>query len=82
MLSAADIINPSRARYAATAGAALHYRERYLAGWRYSMNVGSLDRPDQDGRSSDDAWMDGYLDAATGRDKWHLPTCTDHDNCP
>lgn len=72
---------PIAVQYIAANGEAT-YRERYNAGWRYSERVGDLTRPDADGRSDDDAWMDGYLDAAVGRERYHLAFCADHDSCP
>lgn len=59
-----------------------NYRKAYRRGWRTSERVGNLDRADADGRSDDDAWMDGYLDYAAGREEWHLLFCPDHDSCP
>lgn len=58
------------------------YRKAYNRGWKSANTYGSLDRADADGRSSDVAWMDGYLDNATGREKWHLLFCPDHERCP
>lgn len=42
-----------------------------------NLNGGALDRADQ--RGEPEAWYDGYLDAAAGREKWHLRDC---DGCP
>lgn len=73
-------INPDRAAYVERKGLK-HYKARYDAGWRYSMRVACLDAADADGRSWDDAWMDGYLDAANRDDeKWHLLHCQAHHN--
>ena len=58
------------------------YKLDYNRGWRTSEKVGNLDQADRDGRSNNDAWMDGYLDYAAGREKFHLANCTDHNNCP
>ncbi len=70
--------NPRAKRYRDEHGVRA-YMQRYNAGWRRSMRVGSIpDSPIAD----DDAWMDGYLDYAVGREKWHLRDCADHDNCP
>lgn len=55
------------------------YKRMYNKGWRRSERVGSI--PDS-ANAEDDAWMDGYLDNATGREKWHLLFCPDHDSCP
>jgi len=58
------------------------YRRSYNRGWRYSRSgTGTLDFADSRGYSNDDAWMDGYLDAAAGRAKWHMVTCPDHERC-
>jgi hypothetical protein len=62
------------------------YRRHYNWGWRYSLNgSGTLDYVDSKygaGHSWQkpgyDAAMDGYLDAAAGRDKWHLLHCQNH----
>jgi hypothetical protein len=55
------------------------YRRDYLNGWRVSERCaeGSLDRADA--RNVSHAWYDGYLDHATGREKWHIPNCPTHD---
>lgn len=78
-------INPDRAAYIAKHGLE-HYKKRYKAGWKYSGARGAthgLDPADADGRSGDDAWMDGYMDYANrDDDKWHLLYCQDHDKCP
>jgi len=59
-----------------------NYRKSYNAGWRYSQSASAnLDYADRTGKSSDDAWMDGYLDLAAGREKWHRLNCADHDSC-
>jgi len=51
------------------------YRSWYEKGWRYSGRPSAtLDHGDSNGYP--DAWYDGYLDRAAGRDKWHLATCT------
>jgi hypothetical protein len=58
------------------------YRKAYNAGWRYSQNgANGLDHGDAIG--APDAWYDGYLDLAAGREKWHQLHCTgcpDHPN--
>ena len=43
------------------------YDKDYNRGFRFH---GDLDRADADGRTANNAWYDGYLDAATGRPKW------------
>jgi hypothetical protein len=58
------------------------YRRSYGAGWRYSQTANAnLDYADATGRSANQAWMDGYMDGAAGREKWHLLHCPDHDAC-
>lgn len=55
------------------------YRKMYRKGWNRSEKIGSIpDTPN----AENDAWMDGYLDSATGRERWHLLFCPDHDACP
>lgn len=64
------------------------YEEAYAKGWASSARGGSLERC-EDRFSGDvrvgpgalDAWMDGWLDYAAGREKWHLRDCPDHDTC-
>lgn len=52
-------------------------RDAYNRGYR-SMN---LEGGDARGESSE--WYDGYMDSATGREKWHRPLCGDrHHNGP
>ena len=58
------------------------YRERYNAGWRYSERGSSLDREDALRHTDNEAWMDGYLDMAAGRERYHMAFCPDHDSCP
>jgi hypothetical protein len=59
--------NEMNKRIAAIAGE--EYAKDYERGWRASLNPrtadGALDRND-----SNDAWVDGYMDAACGRCKW------------
>jgi hypothetical protein len=54
------------------------YRQQYTRGWRASQRGarGTLDRADE--RGEPPAWYDGYLDYASGREKWHLPLCREH----
>jgi len=54
------------------------YTDRYNAGWRYSARGSSLDAADRKGLSRSEGFMDGYLDQATGRAKWHYRDCADH----
>lgn len=56
------------------------YRADYNKGWRYSgSESASLDHADRIRAS--DAWIDGYMDYAAGRPKWHLRDCLDHGRC-
>lgn len=58
------------------------YRASYSAGWRYAGSAtANLDYADSRGLSADTAWMDGYLDRAAGRARWHRLHCADHDAC-
>lgn len=57
------------------------YRNRYAKGWRYAVRATGLDNADRRGLTRDDAWMDGYLDQAAGRERWHLLRCADHAAC-
>lgn len=55
------------------------YRKAYKRGWASAQRgIGGLDRADA--RNEVDAWYDGYLDAAAGREKWHLRDCEAHHN--
>lgn len=80
-----------RARAAASEAvraAGLTYNQAYEKGWRAS------NRPDHDLDSAEarfrrrygdaqwDAWLDGWMDVACGREKWHLRDCPNHDECP
>jgi len=54
------------------------YRAEYRKGWRYShRETARLDGT----YNRSEAWMDGYLDFAAGRDMWHLLRCRDHAHC-
>lgn len=63
------------------------YRKDYKRGWRFdrrggapsSYDGGNLGYADEKGWSSIAAWMDGFLDSAAGREKWHLALCENHD---
>ncbi len=55
------------------------YRRDYQRGWRSSAGQGSLDRADA--RREPEAWYDGYLDYAAGREKWHRLHCPNHEEC-
>lgn len=56
------------------------YARDYNRGWKSGTSgaSGALDRADA--RREPEAWYDGYLDAATGREKWHIPNCPAHHN--
>jgi hypothetical protein len=57
------------------------YRKAYNAGWRYSQRpTATLDHADRTGKP--EAWYDGYLDLAAGRDKWHTLHCTGCEDHP
>lgn len=57
------------------------YAAAYNKGWRYSANgAGGLDHADRRGWSRSEGWMDGYLDYAAGRAKWHYRDCPAHHN--
>lgn len=64
------------------------YLMAYDKGWAASNRGSSLDaaqaRYMSKGHSQFEhwAWEDGWLDNATGRDKWHLSKCPTHDTCP
>jgi hypothetical protein len=53
---------------------------KYNAGQRSAISGadGCLERADARGEVA--AWYDGYMDAATGREKWHTPLCPAHYN--
>jgi hypothetical protein len=54
------------------------YKRWYNRGWRYSGgSAATLEHGDA--TNAPDAWYDGYLDYAAGREKWHLPRCR---GCP
>lgn len=55
------------------------YVTGYNRGWAAGKRSGHS-RVWNSGHSSA-PFEDGYLDAATGRPKWHNTYCTDHDNC-
>lgn len=50
-------------------------RESYTRGWRAGINGGGFALDNADARNEPNEWYDGYLDAATGREKWHKPFC-------
>lgn len=56
------------------------YKRWYTKGWRYSgSDSDSVSLEHGDAMNAPDAWYDGYLDYAAGREKWHLPFCR---GCP
>lgn len=62
------------------------YKREYNRGWaasqRFGRDLTGRMRAPLDNPSRSDAYIDGYLDHATGRDKWHLETCIEHHNAP
>ena len=63
------------------------YAAAYRKGWAASARGSALDEAEDRyvaryGRAEHDAWLDGWLDYAAGRPKWHLRDCPDHDACP
>jgi hypothetical protein len=67
------------------------YAKRYMQGRRASMRGTDLGEAEVrfinrnilvDRVAEWDAWEDGWLDEAAGREMWHLRDCEDHDNCP
>lgn len=50
------------------------YRAEYERGWRNARRSSYMP-------SGSQAHDDGFLDGATGRPKWHLAHCTNHDEC-
>lgn len=54
------------------------YRKAYNRGWRFK---GDLSAADEKHYTDNEAWTDGYMDQAAGRDKWHLLNCPDHNTC-
>lgn len=57
------------------------YVTAYNRGWKAGQRetFGALERADF--RNEHEAWYDGYLDAAAGREKWHLASCSSHEAC-
>lgn len=59
----------------------LEYRAAYNIGWRYSAReTATLDHVDSRYRLDPryNAILDGYLDYAAGRARWHLLRCPNH----
>ena len=56
------------------------YKRDYRNGWNVSerCSEGALERADE--RNVSHAWLDGYMDYACGRTKYHLMQCTTHDS--
>jgi hypothetical protein len=66
----------------------LTYVQAYNKGWRASTTADSMDAAEgrfeaRYGTNKDqwNAWMDGYLDQAAGREKWHLRECRANGGC-
>jgi hypothetical protein len=64
------------------------YRKHYKWGWNYSQRESAtLDYVDSkynvhlhpENKPAWNAALDGYLDYAASREKWHIPNCKDHD---
>ncbi len=57
------------------------YRKAYQRGWSAGVRGadGALERADD--RHDPESWYDGYLDAAAGRERYHIPNCPDHNTC-
>ena len=54
------------------------YRAEYEKGWRYSgLENASLDNS----YYKSNAWIDGYMDRACGREKWHFWHCRQMRGC-
>lgn len=66
-------------RYAAKHGIEA-YRAQYDKGWRDSGKPRLSERGPWHMGTSTDAYDDGYLDRAAGREKWHLTRCLAHHN--
>lgn len=59
-------------------------RKAYDRGWRFSTYTdGDLDDADSKGYTSIPGWIDGYMDAACSRPRWHSAWCRadNHDLC-
>jgi hypothetical protein len=56
------------------------YKKEYSKGWTRSRSVGSMPET-----NISDAYEDGYMDHATGMERWHTVHCDDpgfHEKCP
>lgn len=67
------------------------YNRMYLKGWAASRRTDDMEAAEARFVSRNrvkwsgpehEAWEDGWLDVAAGREMWHLRDCEDHDNCP
>lgn len=67
------------------------YNRFYVKGWAASSRGSDLGAAEsrfiarnrvQWSGPEHEAWEDGWLDVAAGREMWHLRDCEDHDNCP
>lgn len=64
---------------------AAYNRRAYANGYRVGMKPGLNSLESADDRNAPEEWYDGYYDAAAGRPRGHLITCTDrdlHETCP
>jgi len=57
------------------------YRKAYERGWAYSYQSQHPTLDHGDARHEPDAWYDGYLDLACGREKWHCFFCRREGGC-
>ena len=68
-----------KARKAAAEAVPLTYEQCYNSGWRSNYGDPSVRMQNRKGFDHR-AFDDGYLDAAAGREKWHLRWCREHHN--
>jgi hypothetical protein len=64
-----------------------HYKVAYNKGQSASKRFSSASGMSSalegaDDRGANNAWYDGYMDDAAGREKWHIPNCAAHHNGP
>jgi hypothetical protein len=55
-------------------------KKDYTRGWRSGLYSTGMALDNADARGEPEAWYDGYMDAAAGRAKWHIPNCPAHHN--
>lgn len=78
-LSSFEPVDPSRDTRGSARVKTREYVRNYNRGWKSTNLEFSDDIADDAER---EAWLDGYMDAATGREKWHLLNCPAHHNGP